>query len=436
MNDGQMSDVVFDHAVVIGSSIAGLTAARVLTDHFARVTIIERDRRLDTPEFRRGVPQARHAHILPSRGQTLLEGQFPGLIDELLAKGATSIADSSQLAFFLSGEWRELRNYSAVASTTFSRPLLESTIYRRVAAHPRVHILQGYSVVGLSVDERRERVTGVRLRSRDDSEAEETELAADLVVDASGRNSQAPQWLESLGYAPPDESTVDALPGYATRIYRRPSQFNASWKMMHIKPAAPDSTRGGLIVPIEGDRWHVTLIGMGGDYPPTDEEGFLEFARSLPSPQLYEAIKDAEPLTKPYGYRGATNRARRYDELPRYLEGLLVVGDAVYTLNPVYGQGMTAAALGSLALDDCLGELRRQGAVGDVTGLARSFQKQLSQAVAGPWRMATREDRRWPVTQVSEGTSPVQHRAPGLKVNRPHRQPLPLAQPQALPLAA
>lgn len=406
---------VFGHAVVIGGSIAGLTAARVLSDHFARVTVLERDHLPEAPEFRSGAPQARHIHTLPLRGQAILEGYFPGLAAELLASGATSIHDSGQVAFFRAGGWHALRDHSAIMSISFSRPLLENVLVRRVAALPGVHIVQESDVVGLRVDETGQRVSGVRWRPRHTQAVHEVELAADLVVDASGRDSRAPQWLASLGYTPPQETTVNAFAGYATRIYQRPGGFAADWVTMHIKPTPPDSSRGGVIIPIEGDRWHVTLAGMGGDYPPIDEQGFMDFARSLPSPRLDQAIQAAEPLTKPYGYRRGENRLRHYDKLPRYLEGFLVYGDAVLVLNPVYAQGMTMVALGSLALEHSLAAHVHQGGTGGLVGLAGSFQKQLSRVTASAWQMVTREDRRWPAAEtVDHVSSTARQRTPAL----------------------
>jgi len=266
------------------------------------------------------------------------------------------------------------------------------------------------------VDQHNQRVNGVRCRQRHTANPVETGLTADLVVDASGRDSRAPQWLASLGYTPARESTINAFSGYTTRIYQRPNGFAADWVTMHIKPTPPDSPRGGVIIPIEGDRWHVTLAGMGGDYPPTDEQGFLDFARSLPSQRLYEAIQEAEPLTKPYGYRRGENRMRHYESLPRYLEGFLAYGDSVSTLNPVYGLGMTAAALGSLALQHSLQTQRRMQAAGDLTGLAQSFQRQLSRAVASTWHMVTREDRRWPATETADGLAAAGQRIPAGQV--------------------
>ncbi len=390
-----------DHAVVIGSSIAGLMAARVLSEHFARVTVVERDWLPDGPVYRKGVPQARHAHTLLPQGQMILEQQFPGLVDELLAGGAIAIDAARDIAFFEAGAWHTPRARDVKVSIACSRPLLESAIYHRVASRANVHIMPGYETLGLQAGERRERVTGIRIRRRQAGAAEAV-LAAELVVDASGRQSQAPQWLYSLGYTPPEEWAINSFTGYATRSYRRPAGFTGGWKTLYIRPTPADGTRGGIILPMEGDRWHVTLIGVAGDYPPTDEQGFLAFARSLPTPRLHEAIEGAEPLTKPSGFRRTENRVRRYDKLPRFLEGFVVCGDAVYALNPIYAQGMTAAATGSLVLDQCLQEQRRRQGAGGITGLAETYHKQLSNAVAGLWRTATRKDWDWPITEVDD----------------------------------
>jgi 2-polyprenyl-6-methoxyphenol hydroxylase-like FAD-dependent oxidoreductase len=412
MKQNKGSQTPFGHAVVIGGSIAGLTVARVLIDYFTQVTIIERDRLPDAPHFRRGVPQARHAHTLPLRGQVMLEEQFPGLADELITNGAVPINGGSEMAFFIAGGWHEVRHQAGLVSMTCSRPLLENTIYRRLVNHPRVQIIQEQSVVGLAVDKRERRVTGVHLRSRGGSSINEIRLAADLVIDASGRESRAPQWLADLGFTPPLETTINAFPGYATRVYRRPATFAGNWKTLYIRPTPPDRTRGGVIIPIEGDRWLVTLIGMAGDCPPTDEAGFLAFAQTLPVPQLAEAIKEAEPLSLPYGYRNIENRVRHYEKLPRYLEGFIVCGDAAYALNPVYAQGMTAAVMGSQALAYCL---KKQSEKNHLAGLAQAFQAQLSRIVADPWQLSVREDQRWPVTKVIKEAMPAWIQLPSPK---------------------
>ncbi|MCK6624072.1 MAG: hypothetical protein L6R45_02730 [Anaerolineae bacterium] len=383
---------VFDHAIVIGSSIAGLAAARVLSDHFARVTVIERDRLPATPDFRRGAPQGRHAHLLLPPGQAILEQLFPGLNTALLAAGATSINSGPETTFFLDGAWHD-----DLTCLSCSRPLLEATVYQRVTARPGVRILQGYDVLHLDVDSRRRHVTGVRLRRRGDSV--EARLAASLVVDTSGRNSRAPQWLAELGYTPPRETIINPFTGYTTRIYRRPTNFDQNWQLLRVRRTPPDGTRGGLISPIEGNRWYVTLIGMSRDFPPTDEESFMAFARSLPSPRMVEAIQAAEPISKIYGFRNTENRLRHYEALPRYLEGFLVAGDAVCAVSPVHAQGMTSALLGLEGLADCLVEQRQRG---NLNGLAQTFQQRLRQATDTVWQLITNDDLRWPATIVTE----------------------------------
>jgi 2-polyprenyl-6-methoxyphenol hydroxylase-like FAD-dependent oxidoreductase len=195
---------------------------------------------------------------------------------------------------------------------------------------------------------------------------------------------------------PPRETVVDAFPGYSSRIYQRPPAFNEPWQTMYVIPSPPDSPRGGVIIPMEGERWLVTLVGIGRDYPPVDPASYLEFARSLPGGRFYEALAQASPLTRPYGFRRTENRLRHYDKLPRYLDGFLVAGDGVCALNPIHAQGMTVAAMSSLALERCLRE------AASLTGLAHDFQRELGQMVAGPWQMATSTDHRWPTTKGAQ----------------------------------
>lgn len=386
------------HAIVIGGSVAGMTTARILSQYFARVTILERDSLPGTPDFRKGVPQARHAHILLGRGQEILEDLFPGLRQALLNQGAIPVNMGSELALFNSGAWGQPFP-SAINMIGCSRPLLEMALRQQLLRNPQVQLLQEQEVLGLTTDEQRQRATGVRLRSRRDPAAGESTLTADLVVDASGRESRTPQWLTELGYVAPEETMINAFAGYASRIYRRPAHLRDSWQAMYSMVSPPHFSRGGVILPMEGDLWQVTVMGMAKDYPPTDEAGFLEFLRKMPSPRMYEALKEAEPVTAPYGYRRAENRMRYYEKLPRYLENFLVAGDAVYAFNPVYGQGMTVAAIGSLTLDECLQAQFRRHPSGDLSGLAQSYQRHLAKAIADPWQMATGQDIRWPGTE-------------------------------------
>ncbi len=390
---------VYARAVVIGSGIAGLTAVRVLSSYFSQVTIIERDMLATPDDFRRGVPQGRHAHTLMPRGQAILEKLFPGLLDEMIANGAIQIDAKKDIAYFQDGRWQTPQNRSTNVAS--SRPLLESIMRRRVMALPNVSVISGCNVVGLNTDATGKRVNGLRLRPRRGSVCTENALEANLVVDTSGRGSKAPQWLVSLGFAAPEEWRINPFVAYTSRIYQRPADFNAAWKTLYMPPNAPHGTRGGIIVPMENGRWCVTLIGVAGDAPPTDEAGFLAFAQSLPSPRFYEAIKDAQPLGRANGFQRTENRVRRYDKLPDYLDGFLVCGDAAIALNPIYAQGMTAAAQAAHALQRSLQAQQRQSS-DSLDGLSGRFQQTMSQAVQRLWRIATTNDWSWPITEVTD----------------------------------
>ncbi|GAB4211911.1 MAG: hypothetical protein OHK0022_47010 [Roseiflexaceae bacterium] len=385
----------YRHAIVIGSSIAGLTAARVLSDHFERVTVIERDQLPEEAEYRKGVPQARHAHQLMLRGRQALEGLFPGLSQDLLDKGAVTVNLGQHLYWYVFG--RERVTYeSGLNMLSMSRPLLESTVYRYVRELPNVRFLQRTAVVGLEADASGTAVSGVKVRplTGDHTLSEISVIEAELVVDCSGRESRAPQWLKELGFPTPEQITISSEPSYASRVYRRPAGFPEDLKAIYIQQTPPDLQRGGIILPMEDDLWQVSLVGMRGDSVPTDEAGFVEFARSLPNPALYEAIAQAEPVSPIYGFRHGETCERRYQDLDRYLEGFVALGDSVYTFNPVYGQGMTVAAMSCLTLDACLREQREQPDAG-LAGLAQRFQARQSESSAGAWQLASGEDRRW-----------------------------------------
>jgi 2-polyprenyl-6-methoxyphenol hydroxylase-like FAD-dependent oxidoreductase len=399
------------HAIVIGASLAGLLAGHVLADHFDRVTFIERDHLPQGPEFRTAVPQARHIHVLLVRGNRLLEQLFPGLDNELAAAGAEIVDWAADTWWFNFGTWKP-RFPSELISHLCSRELLEWIIRRRVASSSKIRWLAECDVTALLTDENNTRVIGVRLHARAarggrlNSQAEPheepVELHADLVVNASGRDSRAAEWLAKLGYPSPQETRVNSFLGYASRCYRRPKDRQPEWKALVVSATPPDISRGAVLVPLEGERWLVTLAGAARDYPPTDETGFVDFARSLPTPVLYEAIQDALPVTSIFGYRRTENVRRYYEKLPRYLEGLVTLGDAVCAFNPVYGQGMTVAALGASALDECLREQRRLRPAGELAGLAERFQKKLGRVVATPWLLATGEDFRYPTTEGAQ----------------------------------
>jgi 2-polyprenyl-6-methoxyphenol hydroxylase-like FAD-dependent oxidoreductase len=388
------------HAVVIGGSMAGLLACRVLSDHFDRVTLIERDRFPEKPEFRKGVPQSHHSHIFLMRGRMILEEFFPGLQNELVADGASPVNLSKDLAWLNPVGW-SVRFPSRLEMLSCSRNLLEWHVRRRLRQFSNVRFLEEGEVIGLLSNADSSQVAGARISLHNLPKLEskgEALLYADLVVDASGRSSKTPQWLTAIGYTTPQETKVNPFLGYASRIYKRPSEIPTEWKALYLQAAPPILTRSGVLLPIEGNCWMVSLYGLGKDYPPTDEAGFLDFVRSLRSPMLYDAIKNAEPISPIFGYHTSGNRLRHYERMSRWPQGLVVLGDAACTFNPVYGQGMTTAAMGAMVLNQCLVEQLWR----DNTNLAQRFQKKLAQVIATPWMLATGEDFR--VRQTEGGT--------------------------------
>ncbi|GAB4208455.1 MAG: hypothetical protein OHK0022_38010 [Roseiflexaceae bacterium] len=371
------------HAIVIGGSIAGLLAARVLADHFGRVTVIERDQLPDTPEQRKGAPQARHSHQLLVRGAQVLEELLPGIGAELRAAGALSIDCFNEL-LLATGVGEPLRLPPGPRTFACSRPLLEWAIRRRVTALPQVEVLSGAEVTGLIDRPDRAGVAGVYVRLRSSSVAPAM-LRGDLVVDAGGKTSRAPQWLVALGYPEPEQTTINPHAGYASRMYTLPDGHNTDWKMLFVPARPPISNRSGMLMQLEHGRMLVTLASSGDDLPSTDEEDFLAFARSLPHPGIADLIGQSQPLGPISGYQRMENQLRHYDRMERWPEGFVALGDAVCAFNPIFGQGMTVAALGAQTLDQCLRRQRGQ----NVEGLARGFQRALAKVVAMPWLSAT-----------------------------------------------
>jgi 2-polyprenyl-6-methoxyphenol hydroxylase-like FAD-dependent oxidoreductase len=382
------------HAVVLGGSLAGLLAAQLLSDHFDEVTLIERDVFKETDEVRRGIPQANHVHGLLLRGREVLEEFFPGLQDEMIADGVPLVDMANEIAWYTRAGWG-IRFPSEMKVLAFTRPVLDLHVRRRLSSNPRVKIIDNTDVLQLIPAAERNRLAGVLIcpRASESDRRVAKELRADLVVDTTGRASRAPRWLNDLGYVIPEETVVDAHLGYASRLYRIPDDFPRDWKCAYVQSAPPVRNRGAILFEVEGNRWLVTLTGGARDYPPSDEAGFLEFARSLPVSTIYDAMCAAEPLTPIKTHRGTENRLRHFERAKELPENFLLLGDAVCAFNPVYGQGMTTAALGALTLRNTLREN------GNPRGLSRRFLKRLAKVIKAPWLLATGEDYRYPGTE-------------------------------------
>ena len=394
------SNVVGRHAVVLGGSLAGLLAARVLADHFDRVTLIERDAYPDTPEVRKGVPQANHVHGLLLRGRQVLEEFFPGLQDEMIAAGVPLLDMANDIAWYTRAGWG-VRFPSKLKVLSFTRPVLDLHVRRRLAQNPKIEIADEMEVLGLLGNPIEKLVTGVLVipRVSDADRRVAREVRADFVVDATGRSSRATRWLKDLGYEPPQETTVNAYIGYASRLYRVPENFNGDWVCAYVQSSPPKQKRGGILFRVEDNRWLLTLIGGGRDYPPSDEQGFLEFAESLRDPIIADAIREAEPVSPIRTFRNTQNHVRHFESAKDLPENFVVLGDAACAFNPAYGQGMTIAALGALELQQCLREQHDES----LCGLAQRFQRRLARVNKAPWLIATGEDYRY---RETEGGTP------------------------------
>jgi 2-polyprenyl-6-methoxyphenol hydroxylase-like FAD-dependent oxidoreductase len=374
-------------AVVVGGGMAGLLAARVLAEHHLDVTVLDRDG-LEAdrgPEVgsrpRRGVPQGRHIHALLPRGRQILDELFPDLTARMADAGVPFGDLLGDARVHLSGH-RFARADAGLTTVSASRPYLESCVRERVRELPNVSVGPPTDVLGLVTTPDGQRVRGVRVLRRADGSAEEV-LDATLVIDAMGRGSRTPAWLHELGYDQPPEERVTVDLGYATRRYRlHPEVLGGDWGT--LQGPTPACLRGGALARIEADRWIVTLFGMLGDHPPTDPDGFVDFAGSLPFDDLGRAIRSGEPLDDPVAFRFPASVRRRYERLRRFPDGLLPLGDAVCSLNPIYGQGMTVAALQALALRE---HVRRHG-----TGEPHRWLRRAARIVDAPWDMVVGGD--------------------------------------------
>jgi 2-polyprenyl-6-methoxyphenol hydroxylase-like FAD-dependent oxidoreductase len=373
------------HAVVLGASIAGLAAARVLSAHFDRVTLIERDRLNGAQalaESRKGVPQGSQGHGILTSGYRLLERYFPGLVDELVVAGAQRADTTGDFLWYQFGGWK-LRADSGLEGLVVSRPLLDLHVLGRVRALANVQVLDGYEGLEPILD--RDRVRGLRVRAC--VTRRELAIDADLVLDASGRASRAPKWLSEMGFGRVGESIVKVDVGYASAYFeRRPGDLYGARGAM-IAGTPPQSTRSAALFGVERDRWLVTLVGAQRDYPPSDRGTFCRFARSLPTPEVYELIADREPLGPIARFRFPANRRLHFERLQRFPEGFLLLGDSLCCFNPMYGQGVAVAMIEAEALDACLLDGRED--------LAPRFLRRAVKLIDIPWTVTTGEDRRY-----------------------------------------
>src|SRR6266498_2463294 len=349
-----MPEQLVPRAVVLGGSLAGLLAANVLAEVYPEVLVVDRDELAGVAGPRRGVPHGRHAHGLVARGQQILEKQFPGLLSDMEAAGIRPGDFSGDIRWYFNG-MRLSPAQTGLLSVPCTRPVIERIVRSRVQKVRGIRFLEQHDIVGLETRPDAGRVTGVRVQPRDGSSGVEV-LRADLVIDTTGRGSRTPAWLEELGYARPAEDKVKVDLAYTTRHFRVPRDpFGKNIAI--IAAATPSHPRGAFYYRLPGDdgRVELSLTGVLGDHPPTDPEGFLEFVRSLPVPEIYESVREAEPM-----------------------------GDAVCTFNPVYAQGMAVAAIQSRILAE---QLRK-----DPVPAPSEFFREIARQIDSPWEFAAIAD--------------------------------------------
>ena len=392
------------HAIVIGGGISGLCAARALSSLFGRVTLIERDLLPTDIEHRPGVPQSHHVHALLLRGLRELERLFPGIERELSEAGAARVDLGTEVAHCTEWGWAPRARRIAIAPLTMSRLLIESVLRARVRRElPNLRLLERTRVTGLlsARGDNRLLVTGVLLEPalargvgprRHGSEP--LALEADLVVDASGRNSKSLEWLARVDVAPPAEELVDAHAGYASRFYELAPNDKRWWRGMVIDPKPPTLGRWGLLMPVEHGYHVLTLAGVNTDYPPSDEDGFIAYLGGLLSPELAHEIVRAKPVSEIRTHRALENRARHYERWQSEVGGFIALGDSAVAFNPSHGQGMSMAAVSANALAD----LVRSSPHLDPYSLARRFHVAQWKKLENAWLLATGADLLWPGT--------------------------------------
>ncbi|MFJ4618201.1 NAD(P)/FAD-dependent oxidoreductase [Streptomyces sp. NPDC088812] len=395
-------------AVVLGGSHTGMLAARALAGFADRVVVVERDVLPEGPAPRKGLPQARHAHMLWSGGVRAVEELLPGITDTLREAGArrapvtTDVVGLSPQGWFR--RWAESHHVILAG-----RDLLDATVRARVLADHRIEVLAGAEAVGLEGGAAA--VTGVRVRVPGEGERV---LAAGLVVDATGRSSRASHWLTALGLPAAERREVDAGLAYASRLYRAPEHARSGFPVVNVQldPRAAGPGRSGFLLPIEDGRWIATLTGTRGGEPTAAADDFVRFAREeLRHPLIGRLLEQAEPLTEVSFTRTTVNRRHFYERMPAWPENFTVIGDALAALNPVYGHGLAVAAQSALLLR----EVTRRHGWGSA-GLSRRVQKAVAKPVGTAWQLAIGQDVFYP--GATEGGPTLRDRMVAAYVDR------------------
>lgn len=389
-----------ERAVVVGGGIAGLLAAKVLSGYFSEIVIVERDFLPDHPENRPGTPQSFQPHRLTPRGSLILNRLFPDLTEELLASGAPSSQGRTNR---LINPYGSMVLVASEKEALFSRALLEWVLRKRVRAIPRVRFLVQKDVTGLLATADRSQVIGVQIRERGAAEQQESFIPADLVIDTSGRSSKAVRWLTELGYDVPEPELLKVSLGYSTRHYNIPAEKADQWSVLRSEGDPVKGTYTGVCSMIENNIAEMLLWSIGGRYPATNPEQYELEVSELAGPLFTDMLQGLEPAAPPRGYRVPELVRHRFEQMRRWPSGLLVMGDAFASFDPIYGQGMTVAAIEAEVLEACLREQLRQPRA----DFERNVLRQMQHTIEPAWWLNGVADLRWPGVE-HVGAEPLQ----------------------------
>ena len=378
-----MPEPIAEHAVVIGAGMGGLAAAKAVAPHFEKVTVLDRDVLPEGPAPRAGTPQARHLHVLLAGGQKALEELFPGFCGDLERAGAVSTRVGRDLIFERPGYDPFPRRDLGFDAFCLSRPLLESLCRRRLMEEPNVDLRPRTRVSEILPSDDGGAAAGVRYE--DDAGKPET-LAADLIVDASGRAAPTLAFLERIGSPKPDETEIGIDIGYASAVFQIPENAPAEWMGVIHLPTPPRDSRGGFLCPMEEGKWIISLGGRHGDNPPGDLDGFIAFAKTFRTPTIHDAIKSAKPLGDIARYNLPASVRRHFDKLDRFPRGLIPIGNSVCRFNPVFGQGMSVAAMEAVILGRQLTSHTKRA--DPFMALAADYLAEIPACLEAPWATA------------------------------------------------
>ncbi|MFH6942763.1 NAD(P)/FAD-dependent oxidoreductase [Flavobacterium sp. FlaQc-50] len=381
-----------EHAVVIGGSMAGLVTARVLSKHFRNVTIIEKDKVNDKPETRKGQPQTRHIHLVLAQAMNILLGYFPSLKKELIEAGALELDVCNDYNWYSYGGYKK-KGVTGITALTMTRELLEYHVKKHVLSIGNITILDETKALEMKMKD--ENVYALVLEKAGEKQL----INTDFVVDASGRGTRAYKWLEQHGYATPEETKIKIDIMYVTILLERkeiPQGKKA--EVISYTPDAPNEKLGAVLMPIEENRWVLTLIGMRGVEPPQNDEELLKFLKGLPISGLYDTVSEAKRLTDFLVFKCPHSIRRHYEKLKKFPGSYVVLGDAVSNFNPMYAQGMASSICQAKVLDEVLTIIPANDKV------FKPHIKKVNDVIEDFWTAGSYEDFKYPET---EGEKPV-----------------------------